>query len=317
MSSMTHDMTEFKGAAEVAERRALWVSVIGNLGMGLAGMATFILSNSQAILVDGLLALIGSAAALVALRVSLNVLRKPDRARPFGYGADESIFTTFRALTMLGLVLFASVNAIGEIVGHLSGETPTELYHRPIVVYVVLMLVCVTILWVFHYTAWRQSERTSDILKLEANATLFDGVITVATGAGLLLIWYFEDGILAPIAPIGDSLVVLVLCFIAVFVYLSDFRQGLAELAGVSAAERRQDIARQVITQALTEKEGLLLELAMTKNGRSFSVVAFVDPQRSISGQEVNKWTDDISVRLVQALGRVDAMIVICAEDDP
>ena len=56
-------------------------------------MATFILSKSQAILVDGLLALIGSAAALIALWVSRNVLRKPDLARAFGYGADESIFT--------------------------------------------------------------------------------------------------------------------------------------------------------------------------------------------------------------------------------
>lgn len=138
---MTHDMTKFEGAAEAAERRALFVSMIGNLAMGIAGMATFIFSKSQAILVDGLLALIGSAAALVALWVSRNVLRKPDLARPFGYGADESIFTTFRALTMLGLVMFASVDAIGEIVGHLSGETPTELNHKPIAAYVALMLV--------------------------------------------------------------------------------------------------------------------------------------------------------------------------------
>ncbi len=102
-------MTEMPGAPEIkqdaksdaalmAEERALTVSIIGTAFMGLAGVATAILSNSQAILLDGLFSAVGLAAAVFAR----SMRQQPDRIRPFGYGVDESIFTTFRALSLLG-----------------------------------------------------------------------------------------------------------------------------------------------------------------------------------------------------------------------
>ena len=313
----THGYEFAPESAEADEHRALWVSIVGNFWMGSAGIAVAMWSNSQAILVDGLLALIGFAAAIAALWVSRNIARQPDRIRPFGYGADESIFTTFRALTMLGLVLFAVTAALGEIVAYINGTTPTPLNHGPVAVYLGLMLATCTTLWAFHYLAWRKSGKTSDILKLEANATLFDGVITVATGAGLLLIRYFGDGPLAPIVPIGDALIVLILCSLAFFVYVADFRQGLAELAGVAASPSHQATVRQAILPPLTKWGGILLDLAVVKAGRNFSVVAFVDPGRPVSGGDVDALDEEMTLSLRQALGHVDAMVVISEDNAP
>ncbi len=51
------------GDHENAEQQALTVSMVGTLFMGVAGVVAAILSNSQAILLDGLLSFVGFIAA--------------------------------------------------------------------------------------------------------------------------------------------------------------------------------------------------------------------------------------------------------------
>ena len=93
------------------ERTALGFAIYGNLFMAGAGVLAAFLSNSQAILLDGMFSLIGFGAALIARRVSKRASGGPDRIHPFGYALEEPIFTTFRALSLLGLVTFAIINS--------------------------------------------------------------------------------------------------------------------------------------------------------------------------------------------------------------
>ncbi|MEM8552539.1 MAG: cation transporter [Pseudomonadota bacterium] len=293
------------------ESRSLVVAMWGNLGMAAAGILAATLSNSTAILVDGLFSLVGFGSALLARRISRRIHAGPDKARPFGYAADEALFSTFRSLSLLGLIAFAIANAIKNIYDHLHGTDPELLNFEPMIVYFTGIGVTCAVLCAFHYITWRITARRSAILRIEAKAAMFDALITAAAGLGLAAIYWFQDGPLAPLAPIGDSLVVLLLCVLAIGINLKEFRGGLAELAGVSARPKHLAVARRALRPAIAADGGSLKDMSVTKLGRTFLVTVYYDPERPTTAREM----DGLNLRMIrdarQALPDADVLLII------
>ncbi len=293
------------------EGRSLLVAMWGNLFMAGAGILAGILSNSNAIMMDGLFSLIGFGSAVLGRRISQRVGAGPDKLRPFGYAADEAIFSTFRALSLLGLVLFAITNAIKNIYSYLSGIDPEPLNFAPMFVYFAMIGATCLFLWAFHHFTWRKTGKNSSILRLEARASLFDGMITAAAGLGLGAIYLFRDGPLAPIAPIGDSIIVLVLCLLAVGTYFREFRGGLGELANVTANPEHLATARRALREAIAEDGGTLRDMSVTKQGRSFLVTVYYDPGRPVTANEI----DTLNLRMISdartALPESDVLLLV------
>ncbi|WP_083445153.1 cation transporter [Ruegeria sp. 6PALISEP08] len=293
------------------ESRALVVAMCGNLFMGAAGILASILSNSNAIMMDGLFSLIGFSSAFLGRKISQRIDAGPDKLRPFGYAADEAIFSTFRSLSLLGLVLFAITSALKNIYNYLIGLPPEPLSFAPMILYFSGIGVTCTFLWAFHHFTWHRIGRNSAILRLEAKAALFDGLITAAAGIGLAAIYYFKEGPLAALAPIGDSVVVLLLCLLALGSYIREFRGGLGELAGVSASPATIATARRALRATLVEDGGKIRDLSVTKLGRSYYVTVYYDPHRSILAHEV----DRLNLRLIHdiqaVLAGADVLLII------
>ncbi|WP_112321597.1 cation transporter [Oceanibium sediminis] len=293
------------------EGRSLGIAMWGNLFMAAAGLVAGVLSNSNAIMMDGLFSLIGFASALLARRISRRVEAGPDKARPYGYAADEAIFSTFRSLSLLGLVLFAVTNAIKNIYNYLNGMAPEPLSFAPMIVYFVGIGITCTTLWAFHYFTWRKTGKNSAILRLEAKAAMFDAMITAAAGAGLGAIYFFQDGPLAPIAPIGDSVIVMLLCLLALGSYVREFRGGLGELAGASASAGHLATVRRALRPAIAEDGGKLQDMSVMKLGRTFLVTAYYNPGRPITAAEI----DSLNLRMIHdaraALAGADVLLVI------
>ncbi len=283
-----------KDTTQHLESRALSIGMIGNLFMAVAGIVAAYLSNSQAVLMDGLFSLIGFTAAFLGKRVTRNAQRKADKFRPFGYASDEAIFKTFRSLSLLGLVIFAMTSATLNIVGYLNGEPQRQLIFAPMLVYFAVIGLTCLILRAIHRRAWVKSGRQSDVLQLEQKAAAFDALITGSAAVGLLGIHALKDGVLAPIAPIGDSVIVLVLCLSVTTQYYRDFMTGLGELAGVTASPQHIASARRAIRETLGADGGALVDLSISKLGRFFTIMVYYDPQRSISAAHI----DDLTRRL-------------------
>lgn len=287
------------------------LATFGNLFMAGAGVLAAAVSNSQAILLDGMFSLIGFTAAIIAQRVSKRALAEPDRERPFGYALDESIFTTFRSLSLLGLVTFAIISALINIFRYISGVSPTPLNYAPMTIYFAVIGVTCFGLWLFHWNAWRSTGRKSDILRLESTSFAFDGAITAAAGIGLLGIQYFKDGPLSVIAPIGDSIIVLFLCVLAVLPYYRNFTSGLGELAGVTAAPKHVATARRGVRPLLANWHVRLVDISVLKAGRLFYVAVYLEPIEPVSAEQVDKMSDEFTDTLVGLMGNVEVMIVI------
>ncbi|WP_253450003.1 cation transporter [Halomonas sp. Y3] len=192
------------------EKRSMIVAMIGSVLMGVAGVAAGLLGNSAAIMMDGLFSTIAFIFAFLGLRVSQRLKNSPDNVRPMGYAAEESLFTTFRSLTILGLIIFAAGSAAISIYAYFAYGEVSGLVFGPILIYFFVIGVLCVFLWAFHYRNWVLSGRRSDILRLEAKAAAFDGLLTGIVAVGFVVVYFFQDGIIAPIVPIADSLIVLI-----------------------------------------------------------------------------------------------------------
>ena len=279
--------------------------------MGLAGVLAAWLSHSQALLVDGLFSMIGFAAAVVGARVSASTRLAPDKTRPLGYAADESIYTTFRALSLLGLVAFAVGSAVLNIVNYAGGGEIPELRYGPIFVYFAVIGVVCFGLAANHYFAWKRTGRRSGVLQLEAKAAFFDGVLTLGAGAGLVLMPHLAGGPFEWMTPIGDSLIVLALCVIVAWRYYSEFMAGLGELAGVSVPGRQVLAAQRAVGPIIKEAGGRLVDLSVLKLGRAFQVQVYFEPEGRISAGSVDAITRRIDSALAGKLGPATAIVVI------
>lgn len=297
--------------AQNVESSALRVGMVGNLAMGFAGVLASILSNSQALLVDGLFSLVGFFAAIIAVRVGRQSSARPDDLRPFGYAADEAVFTTFRALSLLGLVAFAFTNALAKIASYIGGTVPAPVKFEVIGVYtVVICLICVG-LWANHLRCWKKTGEQSDILKLESRAAAFDGVITGTAGIGFGLVYLFQDGPLSVVAPIGDSIIVICLCCVASGTYWADFKSSLGELVGISAGNEIVKEVRISAEEHFSNEDIDIIDVVVMKTGRTHSVVVFIDPKKQVSGRDMDKLSMSLNKRLCSQFARVEVLIVV------
>ncbi|WP_146348335.1 cation transporter [Phaeobacter marinintestinus] len=293
------------------ESRSLLIAMWGNLFMGAAGILAAVLSNSTAIMMDGLFSLVGFTAAFLGRKISRRVDAGPDRLRPMGYAADEALFSTFRALSLLGLVMFAMTSAGVNIYKYLQGEATPELSFGPLFVYFVVIGGTSFLLWALHRYTWSRTGKVSEILRLEAKASLFDGIITAAAGAGLGAVYFFQDGFLAPIAPIGDSIVVLILCLTAIGQYRRNLVSGMGELVGATANPKAVAAARRAIRPSVADDGGVVTDLSVMKLGRTHLVSVYYNPQRPIDAGEA----DQLNLRMIhdvrEALSGADVILII------
>jgi predicted Co/Zn/Cd cation transporter (cation efflux family) len=94
-----------------SERAALLLSAAAALVIGTVGVAAAIATGSGAILLDGLFNLCFFGTALVTLRVATLLARPDDERYPFGYLFFEPLINTVKGLLILGVSLFALVDA--------------------------------------------------------------------------------------------------------------------------------------------------------------------------------------------------------------
>ncbi len=286
-----------------------------NLWMGIAGAIAAWASNSQALLIDGLFSLIGYVAAVYAMRISKTAHLGADRRRPFGYAAEEALYSTFRSLALIGLVLFGIAQAGLGISDYFITGHAEDIRLVPVLAYTLFVATACFWLAHVHHTAWKRTGQHSDILKLEATAAIYDGIITMTVGAGLLVAPLLSETFAAPIAPLMDSLIVLILCSLAMRSYFVSFGRGVAQLAGAPAAARDHLAVRHALKRAIKNDGGRIVDVALIRAGRKLDAVVYYDAQRPVQAEEIDGITAKMKRQLESDVGPSAVLVVLSALD--
>ena len=104
-----------RDAAVRREQRALKISVAAALFFALLGFGFALLTHSEAILLDGIISLVGLGVSLLTLFVARLVELPGDDTFPFGYAHFEPMLNVFKSLIMVTVCAFALVGAISSI----------------------------------------------------------------------------------------------------------------------------------------------------------------------------------------------------------
>lgn len=293
------------------EKRALTVGKWANLFMGVSGITAAWLSRSDAMLVDGLYSAINFLSALVAARVTARINRPPDRTRPWGYEFEETIYITFRSLLLVGILIFAAFVSGSKIATYASGGEVPKLVFGPIAIYAVTMvLTCAGLAYSYH-RAYKKTGQSSPILKTESRAAVVDGALSAGSGVALLSLPFLSNTPLAPLTPIGDAIVVVILVLIIIWQPIGIFKSAVGQLSGISAPAKTVSAVAKTARDYSNEHDFRFLRSATQKAGRGHFVVVYVDPGRAITAAEVDTFWQGLGARLEDRIGPVRMEVVV------
>jgi cation diffusion facilitator family transporter len=245
------------------ERRGLLLSVWGAVGMAALGLVFFLLTHSQAVLLDGAFSLIGAAIGLVAVRVSTLVRRPDDEHFHFGYAAYEPMMNLSKGLLIGVVSLFALVVAVDAL---LSGGR--QVNGSIAVVYALVAMVgCLAI----SFAQRRLARRTeSPLLEVDSKNWLIDGLMSGAVAAAFLVVVLLEGTSWAWFMPYADPVVVIALALLSLPIPLGIIRANWGQLLGRAPAPEIQREATARVQEALAGLDGITPRLRLLETGRMY-----------------------------------------------
>ena len=115
---------------------------------------------------------------------------------------------------------------------------------------------------------------------------------------------------LEPLAPVMDSVVVLLLCSLAILSYFRAFRRGIAQLAGFPASAKDQLAVRHALKRAIKDADGRIVDVALVRFGRKLDAVVYYDPKCPITAEELDALTTRMDQQLHRDVGPAAVLVV-------
>lgn len=269
------------GNSARTERSGLLLSVFGGLFMAALGLGFALLAESGAVLLDGIFSLIGTAVALVSMRVAGMVRRPDDDRSHFGYAVYEPMLNLGKGLLIGVVTVFASVAAVQAILD--GGRTVRG---GIAVAYAVL---AATGCFVFAFVQRRLARRTgSPLLEVDSRNWLVDGLLSVGVALAFLLSVLMKGTGLDWLMPYTDPGVVIALSLASAPVPLGIIRANWGQIMGRAPEPEIQREARARVDAALDGMPGVKPRLRLLETGRVYylQVYLVVAPESGLNSLE-------------------------------
>ena len=207
------------------ELKALRWGLIINICLSIVGIIFYILTKSMSIFLDMIIASVLVVSSIISIYVSKYVNRKyQTRVNKFTL---ENYFLIFISLLMIIIILFSLVDGISSIISFKNGsfESSFDASNLELGLFCFLMCGgCLLIMGIFIYY-YRKLNKKSDMILIEIKAAIFD---TLVTFFGVSSLWVFSNiSFLNPVKEIGDSITVVFLSLIYLFIPLKEIYQQI------------------------------------------------------------------------------------------
>ena len=292
------------GSSQGSEARALRLGTVGNAIGAVSALVFYLSSGSDALMLDGLYTAVMAGASVIAGQVSRAALQPRSRAYPFGASGQEPLYVLFRTLVLLGIIAFAMISAAGKVVTYLQGGAIPLVRLDGLGWYFSAMVVLNLWLWQVFVRSWSSVGRNSDMLRGMAMSARFDALISAGTGIALLGSPLLLNTPLAPLVPIADALLVLVLSAALLGEPVGILKGAVAEAAGSSQSvpQATHNSCCNAIAPALQQQECDLIELAMIRLGRTVTAVAYVQPAVAMTAAQIDALRLAVEAELISLL---------------
>jgi cation diffusion facilitator family transporter len=249
-----------------SEQKALRYGLFGIIGFVVLALVFALLTNSDAILFDGIYSLIMFCVTLLTIKVAKLAERPDDDRFHFGYTAMEPTLNLFKALFILVACVYAAVEASKRL---LAGGNPAE-YGLAVVYGAISTVGCFTVARLMSRTG---KQTRSDLVAVEAKTWLMDGLLSCGVFLGFLVGWWLEQSAWSEYAPLVDPILLITIVTLALPVPLGILKESLREIVWMAPAE---PLVNEMEQRLLTSLDGLdyaHIEFRTTKRGRNTYVL--------------------------------------------
>jgi cation diffusion facilitator family transporter len=253
----------------IIENRYLKVSAIGNLFMASLGIGFFAVTDSQAILLDGLFDLTYFFAALFTFKVAQLVHREDDDRFPYGYAYFEPLVNGVKGLLVLGISIMAFVNAAAAL---FTGGRPIEEGYA-ILYAVAATLGCIGFAFFVCHGARLSA---SPLLRIDASNWIINAAISACVLIAFSSILLLRDTAYEYLTPYVDPMVVVTVILISLSVPVRMAWQALMELLNRAPPDKVTDQVRKFLEECTAELPVEELFIRVLHPGRTRMVLAHV-----------------------------------------
>lgn len=277
------------------ESSTLAFSAFMALLIGCAGITATLASNSQAILLDGLFNLIYFSVALVTIKVSKLASRPDSESYPFGYSYFESLVNLCKGLLILGVSIFALVDAIAAL---LAGGR--EIAAGFAVIYALFATIaCSLTAWMMHRS---QRYTPSPLVAADKLNWIVNSVISAAVLAAFCMVVVFERLNWNSVVAYVDSVLVIAVVVLCLGVPVRMASQALRELLNKTPEEAIAVPVREAITRALAGVDSREIRVRMVRPGRLLYVMVHIvlpeeDSNAALKAQDALRVRIDDEIR--------------------
>jgi cation diffusion facilitator family transporter len=285
------------------ERAALLTSAGAAAVIGLVALVAAGLSNSQAILLDGLFNVAYFATALLTLRVAALVRRPDDDRFPFGYVYFEPLINTVKGLLILAVSVFALVEAV---IALLSGGR--EMQMGPAIGYAVFATLSCAAVWL----ALRRSPSRagSPLVQADAENWMVNTLISGGVLGGFVGAWALQDAGMAAAAAHVDPALVAAIVLASIAVPIRMAWRGVTALLNRAPPQAVTDALRAAAAGALAPLPVRTLFVRAVQPGRTTYVIVHALLDASQAELRLAE-ADAIRRRVAQALAADHAPVVV------
>jgi cation diffusion facilitator family transporter len=289
--------------ANPVEVRAFRISALGFLMISILGFVFALLAHSQAIMLDGVYALVSVVMTVLAARVARLVERPSSQRYHFGYAHFEPLLNLVRGLLIFAVCAYALVATV-EVLLHGGREINAG---------VGLAYTALSAVWSVGVSLYQRRlarKLGSPALHVDARAWLVDGVLYVGETGAFIVYLLLLPTALAPWLRYADPIFVLIVVGVLMRVPITTIREAVREVLHRAPPPEVQHNVRHQVAAALAGLPVRKTHSRMVEVGRFFFVLVHVVVADEFGSRPVAE-LDQIRRRVEQSLRDVHDRVVL------
>jgi cation diffusion facilitator family transporter len=285
------------------EIRAFRISACGFLMIGILGFVFALWAHSQAIMLDGVYALVSVIMTVLAARVA-RLVEKPSSQRfHFGYAHFEPLLNLVRGLLIFAVCAFALVSTV-EVLWRGGRKIHAE---------IAIWYTALSAVWsvgVFLYQRRIARQIGSPVLAVDARSWLVDGVLYVGETGAFVVYLLLKPTALGPLLVYADPIFVLLVVGFLMKVPIMTIREAVREVLHRAPPTEVQHEVRQRLASALAGLPVRKTHARMVEVGRFFFVLIHVVVDEGFGARPVSE-LDQIRRQVELSLREVHDRVVL------
>ena len=289
--------------ANPVEIRAFRISACGFLIISILGFVFALLAHSQAIMLDGVYALVSVVMTVLAARVARLVERPASERFHFGYAHFEPLLNLVRGLLIFAICAYALIATVEVLV-----RGGREIHAEVAIFYTALSAV-----WsvgVFLYQRRLARRLGSPALAVDARTWLVDAVLYVGETGAFVVYLLLLPTALAPLLVYADPIFVLIVVGFLMKVPITTIREALREVLHRAPPAEVQHEVRQRVAAALAGLPVRKTHARMAEVGRFLFVLIHLVVDEGFGARPISE-LDQLRRQVEQSLRAVHDRVVL------